>query len=292
MTELPRYFLTAYGIALKHGFVGSEEEWLESLTAYGQAIKTGYQGSYEEWLQKIADPLPELTIGETTTLAAGLPAEVVITGTKEKPVLNFGIPRGEGAEDSLMTTGGRMSGALSMGNNPLTDLADPEDDADAVPKRYVDQLNVIAMEAAELAQDTADSAKTAAEKAQRTANDALPKTGGTVTGELTVQAPTANGHAATKLYVDNKHMSVQISVPVSGWSASAPYTQAVSVTGLLATDNPHVFPVYSDALTTAEIQAESWAMVNTATTGSGSLTFKCFGDKPTAGLTLIVEVNR
>ena len=87
-------------------------------------------------------------------------------------------------------------------------------------------------------------------------------------------------------------MSVQVSVPASGWSASAPYTQSVSVSGLLATDNPHVFPVYSDTLATAANQAESWAMVSTATTSSGSLTLKCFEDNPTADLTLMVEVNR
>ena len=29
---LPQYYLSAYGIAVQHGFEGSEEEWLESLT--------------------------------------------------------------------------------------------------------------------------------------------------------------------------------------------------------------------------------------------------------------------
>ena len=27
----PPYYLTAYGIAVKHGFYGTEEEWLQSL---------------------------------------------------------------------------------------------------------------------------------------------------------------------------------------------------------------------------------------------------------------------
>lgn len=289
MTEHPRYFLTAYGIALKHGFVGSEEEWLETLTAYGQALAAGYQGSYEEWLQKIADPVPALEVGETRTLEAGLPASVEITGTKERPVLNFGIPRGEGAEDALMTTGGRMSGVLSMGSNPLTDLADPEDDTDAVPKRYVDYQNSIATKAAEQAQDTADSGKKIAEAA-------LARTGGAMTGHMTVLTPEENNHPATKKFVEDTviktHMTATVTLLASGWSASAPYTQAVSVSGLLVTDNSHVFPVYSDTLATAEIQAESWAMVSTATTSSGKLTFKCFADKPSADLTLIVEVNR
>ena len=128
------------------------------------------------------------------------------------------------------------------------------------------------------AHTAANNAQTAANNAQSTANSAI----------------TAAGNALTesKKYTDSKHMSVQISVPASGWSASAPYTQSISVSGLLATDNPHVFPVYSDTLATAVNQVESWAMVSTATTSSGSLILKCFEDKPTVDLTLMVEVNR
>ena len=40
------YYLTAYGIAVKHGYTGTEEQWLESLTAYGFAKKGGYTGSF------------------------------------------------------------------------------------------------------------------------------------------------------------------------------------------------------------------------------------------------------
>ena len=131
MTGEPRYFLTAYGIALKHGFQGSEEEWLESLTAYGQALAAGYQGSYKEWLQKIVDPVPVFAVGNVETLAAGLPAYVEIHGSKEHPILMFGIPRGEGMEDALMKTGGRMLGSLSMGGFALADLPAPVADGDA-----------------------------------------------------------------------------------------------------------------------------------------------------------------
>lgn len=142
------------------------------------------------------------------------------------------------------------------------------------------------------AQKTADDAKAAAANAQTTANNALPKSGGTVSGALTVPNPTASGHAATKGYVDGKSMSVQVSLPASGWSGSGPYTQTVTVSGLLATDRPHLFPVYSTTNATAISQQESWAMVSTAVSNAGSLTFTCFEDKPTADLTLQLEVNR
>ena len=43
------YYISAYGLAVKHGYQGSEEEWLESLSDYGIAKKHGFTGSEEEW---------------------------------------------------------------------------------------------------------------------------------------------------------------------------------------------------------------------------------------------------
>lgn len=39
--------------------------------------------------------IPNITVGETTTGAAGTEADVEITGTKQEPVLNFTIPKGQ-----------------------------------------------------------------------------------------------------------------------------------------------------------------------------------------------------
>lgn len=47
------YFLSAYGIAVKHGFIGNEEDWLLSLTAYGIALKLGFEGTQEEWIASL-----------------------------------------------------------------------------------------------------------------------------------------------------------------------------------------------------------------------------------------------
>jgi hypothetical protein len=49
----------AYQIALKHGFVGSESDWLESMRGYpGKdnyeiAVECGFEGTREEWLESI-----------------------------------------------------------------------------------------------------------------------------------------------------------------------------------------------------------------------------------------------
>lgn len=67
-----------YDIAVDNGFVGTETEWLESLKA-----TDGKDGV-----------TPNLTIGTVETLAAGSNATATITGDKENPVLNLGIPKG------------------------------------------------------------------------------------------------------------------------------------------------------------------------------------------------------
>lgn len=294
MSGEPRYFLTAYGLALKHGFQGTEEEWLESLTAYGQAQSTGYEGSYEEWLQKIADPVPALTVGETRTLEAGLPASVEITGTKENPILNFGIPRGEGLEDALMRTGGEMTGPLSMGGQPLTNIPAPNNPEDAVNKQYADIIS-----------QSAESANQAAAKAQKTADDAaaaaLHKSGGTMTGTLDMGQqkltglpdPEAAGEAVNRgyleSYVNSKHLSATVTLSAGNWSETAPYTQTVALEGILATDCPHFGVLYSDAW---EAEKEAFALVDDLDTADGSVTFTCFEDKPEVNIPIQLEVNR
>ena len=58
--------LSAYEIAVKHGYVGTEEEWIKSLTpkggaggggngksAYELAVAEGYQGTLQEWLKSL-----------------------------------------------------------------------------------------------------------------------------------------------------------------------------------------------------------------------------------------------
>lgn len=54
------YGLSAYEIAVKDGFEGTEEEWLASLdgkSAYELAVENGFEGTEEEWLESLSDPV-------------------------------------------------------------------------------------------------------------------------------------------------------------------------------------------------------------------------------------------
>lgn len=97
---------------------------------------------------------------------------------------------------------------------------------------------------------------------------------------------------ASKGYVDAKHTYATATIPSSGWSSSAPYTQTVMVAGVLATDSPHVSPVYNSTLATAQAQKEAWSAVSKAEAADGSIKFYCFEDKPSVDIPIQVEVNR
>ncbi|MEA5051772.1 MAG: hypothetical protein VB021_09940 [Oscillospiraceae bacterium] len=87
---------------------------------------------------------------------------------------------------------------------------------------------------------------------------------------------------------------VRVTAEISAtWTGTAaPYTQDVTVAGILATDAPHITPVYSDTLATALLQKEAWAAVSEADAGAGKITFTCFEDKPATAVPILVEVMR
>jgi hypothetical protein len=78
----------------------------------------------------------------------------------------------------------------------------------------------------------------------------------------------------------------------TSWSGSGPYTQNVTVTGLLSTDNPIVGPVLSATLETRQAQQEAWDMVSRITTSNNTLSLTCDEDKPTTAIPIQIMVVR
>lgn len=107
-----------------------------------------------------------------------------------------------------------------------------------------------------------------------------------------IAAPEAEDDAANKKYADSLHKLFSVNLPASGWSASAPYTQTVSVSGILSSDTPHYGVAYSSNAETALAQKEAFAMVDDLDTSNGSVKFTCFEEKPEVNLTIQLEVNR
>lgn len=293
MTGAPRYFLTAYGIAVKHGFQGTEEEWLTSLTAYGMAVAMGYEGTEEEWLQKLNDPVPDIVVDKTITIEAGLPARVEISGTKEHPVFSFYIPRGAGMEDALLRTGDTMSGIFNMGGFSLIGLPEPAEDDEAVNKGYADAID-------RKNAGAANNAQKAASEAKKVADAAMPRTGAVMEGSIDMNgfgianlpAPEADGSAANRSYVDGKRKLFSVTLLAANWNGEGPYTQTVAVMGILSSDMPHYGAVYSADPEARLAQKEAFAMVDDLYTASDSVTVVCFEDRPGVDLSIQMEVLR
>lgn len=78
----------------------------------------------------------------------------------------------------------------------------------------------------------------------------------------------------------------------TGWTGSGPYTQTVTVAGVLASDMPHVVPVYDADNTTAQAQREAWGCVSRGVAAAGGIQFTCFEDKPETAIPVQIEVMR
>ena len=80
MYDHPPYYLSAYGLAVKHGFVGTEEEWLESLgaipgkSAYQQAVEGGYPGTEDQFNAELSNFKSYATEASTASTTAQMNA--------------------------------------------------------------------------------------------------------------------------------------------------------------------------------------------------------------------------
>lgn len=132
---------------------------------------------------------------------------------------------------------------------------------------------------------------------------ALPSTGGLMTGNIVMNshqikvlgAPTDSADAATKGYVDTalsnaKTVAKTATLTAAGWSASAPYTQSVTVSGLTDTKRAMAYPVYGSNTATNLALKEACGMVSFASRSGSVMTFTCLEDKPTVNIPITVEV--
>ena len=76
----------------------------------------------------------------------------------------------------------------------------------------------------------------------------------------------------------------------AGWSDTAPYTQTVAVSGILATDSPIVDVVLTDGNEMAGLEA--WGYIGRIDTTADSITATCFEDKPSIDLNIQIKVVR
>lgn len=134
-------------------------------------------------------------------------------GTANGDAVNYGQLDGK-----LSKSGGTMSGAIAMGSNKITGLADGENDGDAVNKGQLDAVEAAIPAASSVAGAAAGTAAAGSSDDYARADHVHPHdtakldvAGGTMSGNIAMgnnkvtglAAPTADGDAATKKYVDD-----------------------------------------------------------------------------------------
>ena len=95
---------------------------------------------------------------------------------------------------------------------------------------------------------------------------------------------TVGTKAVVKYFIGN--------LSASSWSSSKPYTQTVSISGVLNTDKPKADIILSSTTATALNEIESWACVSKIIAGNNSITATCLDKKPTVNMSVQLEVLR
>lgn len=84
---------------------------------------------------------------------------------------------------------------------------------------------------------------------------------------------------------------IEISLPLDGWTNTAPYSQRIAVTGVKETDNPIVSPCTPKSLTAAEVKKrrKMASMITYGETEEGYVTFYCGEKRPTADFSVYLK---
>lgn len=112
------------------------------------------------------------------------------------------------------------------------------------------------------------------------------------TGSPTTTTPT-NTDSSTKIastaYVKSQFLSVNFTLLSTGWTGSAaPYTYTITVSGVTATNQGSVG--LADSATDEQYNAATAAMIRKYAQDANSLSFKCYGDKPTVNIPCTVMI--
>ena len=204
-TEWRGYYITAYGIAVKHGFQGTEEEWLKSLKGDGgEPIVIRYdetaqqlQWKYEsdtQWQELLS--LSELQ-GDVVsqTLAAAQNAKTAAEAAQsaaETAAQTTGADAA--AAKSGAATATEKAAAAAASAKTATDAAGEAQTAESSAKGYASTSGTNATAAAQSATD-ARSAKASAETAASTATSAKTAAETAKTGAVSAQSKAQSAQA-------------------------------------------------------------------------------------------------
>ena len=197
-TEWRGYYITAYGIAVKHGFQGTEEEWLKSLKGDGgEPIVIRYDETAQQLQWKYESDTQWQELLSLSELQGDVVSQTLAAAQNAKTAAEAAQ---SAAETAAQTTGADVAAAKSGADTATekaaaaaasaktaTDAAGEAQTAESSAKGYASTSGTNATAAAQSATD-ARSAKAAAETAASTATSAKTAAETAKTGAVSAQS--------------------------------------------------------------------------------------------------------
>jgi len=197
-TEWRGYYITAYGIAVKHGFQGTEEEWLKSLKGDGgEPIVIRYDETAQQLQWKYESDTQWQELLSLSELQGDVVSQTLAAAQNAKTAAEAAQ---SAAETAAQTTGADAAAAKSGADTATekataaaasaktaTDAAGEAQTAESSAKGYASTSGTNATAAAQSATD-ARSAKAAAETAASTATSAKTAAETAKTGAVSAQS--------------------------------------------------------------------------------------------------------
>ena len=197
-TEWRGYYITAYGIAVKHGFQGTEEEWLKSLKGDGgEPIVIRYDETAQQLQWKYESDTQWQELLSLSELQGDVVSQTLAAAQNAKTAAEAAQ---SAAETAAQTTGADAAAAKSGADTATekataaaasaktaTDAAGEAQTAESSAKGYASTSGTNATAAAQSATD-ARSAQAAAETAASTATSAKTAAETAKTGAVSAQS--------------------------------------------------------------------------------------------------------
>ena len=204
-TEWRGYYITAYGIAVKHGFQGTEEEWLKSLKGDGgEPIVIRYDETAQQLQWKYESDTQWQELLSLSELQGDVVSQTLAAAQNAKTAAEAAQ---SAAETAAQTTGADAAAAKSGADTATekaaaaaasaktaTDAAGEAQTAESSAKGYASTSGTNATAAAQSATD-ARSAKAAAETAASTATSAKTAAETAKTGAVSAQSKAQSAQA-------------------------------------------------------------------------------------------------
>lgn len=187
------YYISAYGLAVKHGFEGTESEWLESL--YGEEVMLRYDGTADElqWKYKSAEQWDSLM--DTEALRGEIVSQTLSAAQSAREKAESAQTAAESAAQSAGTSAQSASGSASSASaaaqGASNDAALAASSASAAAASETSSA-----QSAQTATEKASTAQAAAQAAQSAKADAESAKAAAVTAGASAEDANASAQSA------------------------------------------------------------------------------------------------